>query len=445
MRSLLFILLLDYSGSMDQVLHDRPKIQQLKLEVGALMSTAPPNDPAYAIVFGAEPSKKCKDIRILQGTTANVGGNLQSLKPGVQGRTPLSDALTQTVQLSLRSNSPRVVVVTDGADSCGKNPCAALTKSDQELGRAGKKLVMHIVGYDLKNDSGLECLKNLKLNNITLSLSEAGSSADLAELLKRSQIQGLDESDMPLAGSDKRIKGMKRARVNGSGGSTTKAARDGESKRKKVEAALLEIVGAPANAEFQAQHGASTRNWKGSYIVSLPEGRYTIRFLDANGGELTLELPGGTHTRIPWARLFKVSAVMLNLEANHLGLKWHPSDQTRLVHGQVEGFETTANLETARVEIPQVPIGEWDVDITSPPWLKGLIKTKSVNLTLENSQVELEKIFAEDLDWITNPNPSKPAVLDLFEADARRQRHFIPAGQSRVPILKNTKHRWLIP
>jgi hypothetical protein len=444
MKSLLFLLLLDYSGSMDQVLNDKPKIQQLKVEVGALMSTAPQGDPAHAIVFGTEPNKKCKDIRILQGTTSQVGKTLQSLRPGVHGRTPLSDALLQTVQLSLKSKSNQVVVVTDGADSCGKNPCEALTKADRELGRANKKLAIHIVGYDLKNDNGLECLKNLKLKNIALALSEAGSSADLADLLKRSQIQGLDESEMPLSGSDKRIKGMKRARVNGGGNANSKTGKDNESK-KKIELALLEIVGAPSNAEFQAQNGKSVRNWKGSYVMSLAQGQYTIRFLDPNGSELTLDLPSGTHTRIPWARLFKVSGVTLKLESNHLGLKWRPSDQTRLVHGQVEEFETAADFASADLGIPQVPIGEWEIEVTSPPWLKGLIKAKSFNVTLGNPPAEIEKIFADEIVWIANPDPSKPAVLDLFESGTQRQRQLIPAGQPRIPILKNVKYRWLTP
>lgn len=445
MKSLLFILLLDYSGSMDQVLHDKPKIQQLKVEVGALMSTAPTSDPAYALVFGTEPSKKCKDIRILQGTTAHVGATLQSLRPGVQGRTPLADALLKTVQISLKSKSNQVVVVTDGADSCGKNPCQALTKADRELGRVGKKLAMHIVGYDLKNDKGLECLKNLKLNNIALAVSEAGNSADLADLLKQNQIRGLDESEISLSGSDKRIKGMRRARVNSGVGGSSKSAKDGQNKNNKIEPALLEIVGAPSTAEFQAQLGKITKNWKGSYIVSLAQGRYAIRFLNPNGAELTLDLPGGTHTRIPWARLFKVSGVTLKLEANHFGLKWRPTDQTRLVHGQVDEFETTANLESPDVGIPQVPVGEWEVEVTSPPWLKGLIKAKNVNVTLGNPQAEIEKIFAEEVVWIANPDPSKPSVLDLFEAGSERQRHLIPAGQSRVPVLKNMKYRWLAP
>jgi hypothetical protein len=445
MKSLLFILLLDYSGSMDQVLNEKPKIQQLKVEVGALMSTAQQSDPAYAIVFGTEPSKKCKDIRILQGTAARVGATLQSLRPGVQGRTPLADALLRTVQLSLKSRSDQVVVVTDGADSCGKNPCQALTKADQELGRAGKKLAIHIVGYDLKSDKGLECLKNLKLKNIALAISEAGNSADLAELLKQSQIHGLNESEIQLSGADKRIKGMKRARVNSGAGGDSKTAKDGENKSKKIEPALLEIVGAPSSAEFQARSGKITKSWKGPYIVSLAQGQYAIRFLDANGAELTLDLPGGTHTRIPWARLFKISGVTLKLEANHLGLKWRPSDQTRLVHGQVDEFETKANLDSADVGIPQVPLGEWEVEVTSPPWLKGLIKAKNVNVTLENRQAEIEKIFEREVIWITNPDPSKPAVLDLFEADAERQRHLIPVGQSRVPVLKDMKYHWLVP
>jgi hypothetical protein len=116
-----------------------------------------------------------------------------------------------------------------------------------------------------------------------------------------------------------------------------------------------------------------------------------------------------------------------------------------LVHGQVEEFETAADFASADLGIPQVPIGEWEIEVTSPPWLKGLIKAKSFNVTLGNPPAEIEKIFADEIVWIANPDPSKPAVLDLFESGTQRQRQLIPAGQPRIPILKNVKYRWLTP
>lgn len=446
MKSLLFILLLDYSGSMDQVLKDKPKIQQLKTEVGALMSTGQPNAPAYAVVFGTEPKKKCQDVRILRGTNAGVSATLQTLKPGNQGRTPLSESLKQTVRIALQSDFHQVVVVTDGADSCGQNPCEALVKADQELGRAKKKLAMHVVGFDLKNEKGLECLKKLKLSNIALAISEAGNSADLGDLLKRSQIEGLNESDMALSDKDRAIKGLKRAKLNGP--NADGKARDGDKKKtqsKTNEPALLEIVGAPPEASFLATGEKASRTWKGSYLISFTPGRYSIRYLDPNGTALSLDLPGGVHTRVPWARLFKVSTATLKLKNNYLGLKWRPTEKTHLIHGEVSEFETAADLNRKETEFPGVPLGEWEVEVISPPWLKGGIKTKKIGVGPGEGHTEVEQAFEDQVVWITNPNPSQPSVLNVFAPNTPGERHLIPPGQSRLPILKTMKYKWFTP
>lgn len=456
MKALMFLLLLDYSGSMDQVIDGKIKIQQLQTEVKALLSTADPKAQSTALVFGTDPKQGCKDIRTFSSPTGILATKLKALRPGNQGRTPLAASLLQTVRVAMQSQAANIVVVTDGGDTCGQDPCEALRKADRELNALGtgqrprRRLVVHIVGFDLKGESNnLQCLKNLTLDHIQVEMTEAGNASDLQSMLRNSQLRGVvesaDLSDSELA----KIKGAKRSRLSeAESGDVGKGELNQAAKtRLNKDEALLEITGAPSTASFSAQSvgGKDPKQWLGAYVVALNAGSYTLRYNDPNGTSLSLSLPAGTHTRIPWARLLKLFETQVTLAEPTLTLKWTASSETKQVHGEAEDFETTAKLSVGETNVQAVPFGDWELSVVSPPWLKDMLKNRQIKLEPGTSSLDIEQMFKDEVIWLNNPDPSTASVLSLQNPGGAVERHFIAAGQKRIPVARKSKIRWLKP
>ena len=146
-----------------------------------------------SLVFGTNPSQGCSDVKTLNLPSAQMSSTLQKMRPGALGKTPLATSLHLLVRKAIKHDAQISVVVTDGADSCGQDPCKALQVGDRELGKAGKKLKVHIIGFDLKNESKkFACFKDLKLDNIEVSMSEASSSSDLQRRIREGQMEAFD-------------------------------------------------------------------------------------------------------------------------------------------------------------------------------------------------------------------------------------------------------------
>jgi hypothetical protein len=445
MKAIVFLLLLDYSGSMDQKLEGKTKMENLKAEVRGLLSTAPPGEMSGALVFGLEAKQGCSKVDFFEDNSVNLSKKLMSLPAGKFGKTPLALGLEKTIEKASHLEDPNVIVVTDGADSCGQDPCQALKVADKKL--EGKRpLNLHIIGYDLKKDSTkLACLKNLKLKNINVDLLEAGGTYDLQKMLKKGQKARLDLDEINDSEALAGIKGAKVIGRRASQGLKGKNDKPLKEPHPNKNEALIEITGAPSSAAFLAvSTTGKQREWFGSYAVDLKPGTHRISYRDPNHTDVTVAMSGGTLTKIPWARLMKLSSGQVAVQMPLLSLKWNASEQTQQIHGEVSEVTTPVNLTGDSLVIPPLPFGEWEVEVVEPSWLIGHLSMQKIKVDLgSKAAVNLETLFGDELVWVNNPRPDSQGVLKLTRSGSPSERYLVPIGQKRIPVIKNTSVEWL--
>ncbi len=142
------VLILDASGSMWGQLEGRAKIDIAREVVRDLMDRWSPEVELGLMAYGHRRKGDCDDIELLippgPGTGPAVLGAVDSLQP--RGKTPITEALRQAAA-ALRAAEDRatVILVSDGEETCGGDPCAAAA----ELEATGVDLTVHVVGFDV--------------------------------------------------------------------------------------------------------------------------------------------------------------------------------------------------------------------------------------------------------------------------------------------------------
>jgi len=156
-QNLLFIL--DGSGSMWGRVDDTPKISIAKAVMTELVGELPDDARAGLYAYGHREKGDCADIESLVALgpldRQALVKRIQGLSP--KGKTPITDAVKQAVdELRRLEEAASVVLVSDGLESCGGDPCAAV----QAARDAGVDFRMHVVGFGLGDtDTGqLQCM-----------------------------------------------------------------------------------------------------------------------------------------------------------------------------------------------------------------------------------------------------------------------------------------------
>jgi len=103
------------------------------------------------ITYGPGPYQQC-NVQLDLWPTANASGPILStvngLTPG--GQTPLSDAVARAAEvLDYRAKPGVIVVLTDGEETCGGNPCAL----GKQLRAEALQLTVHVIGLRVKGGS----------------------------------------------------------------------------------------------------------------------------------------------------------------------------------------------------------------------------------------------------------------------------------------------------
>jgi len=155
--STLFII--DASGSMWGQIDGKPKITIAKDVLGKLVAEIPEGNRIGLIAYGHRRKGDCNDVE----TLVRLGGNnKQSVLNAVQGlnakgKTPLTKSVNQAIDmLRTEKSDSTVVLVSDGIESCGGDPCAAVKAARA----SGVDFVLHTVGFGLskKESAQLQCM-----------------------------------------------------------------------------------------------------------------------------------------------------------------------------------------------------------------------------------------------------------------------------------------------
>ena len=138
----------DASGSMatsDFTLKE-PRIALLKRAMGRVLPEIAPLRRLGLIVYGEGDYNDCSSIALRMRPTANAAEPMLRIIRAInpRGRTPLTDSVREAAEtLDFSKREAVVVLVTDGEETCGQDPCQVATA----LKKAGPGLTIHVIGY----------------------------------------------------------------------------------------------------------------------------------------------------------------------------------------------------------------------------------------------------------------------------------------------------------
>ncbi len=155
--NLLFIL--DASGSMWGQMDGTPKIAVAKDVMSSLVDKLPDDAKAGLIAYGHRRKGDCKDIETLValGPLDRDAMRMQIQGLNAKGKTPITASVKQALeQLRQVEQSASIVLVSDGLESCGGDPCQTVKAAKQ----AGVDFTLHVVGFDLvgTDTAQLQCM-----------------------------------------------------------------------------------------------------------------------------------------------------------------------------------------------------------------------------------------------------------------------------------------------
>jgi hypothetical protein len=186
-------ILIDCSQSMKEKLPGMdasrdPKMETAKRVLEQTMATIPADLNVGLRVFGQswqnDPFMDCQQTALLVpiGTHNRraIVEEVRQLKP--YGLTPLGFALLQAAKdLQKKGGIKQIILISDGAESCGLDPCAVV----RQITASGVKMKIDIVGLGLKDDPEaklqLKCIANQTGGNFY----DSNTTAELVDNLRK--------------------------------------------------------------------------------------------------------------------------------------------------------------------------------------------------------------------------------------------------------------------
>ena len=140
------------------------------------------------MTYGPGPVGHCNNIVLNMRPALDAGSKIMAEVNGIvpDGRTPLTSAVEQAANvLNYRDKAALVVLLTDGSETCGGQPCA-LAKT---LKATGKAITVHVIGYRLQDimstrDQGVVDMKCLAVQTGGLFI-RADSIEELVDALNK--------------------------------------------------------------------------------------------------------------------------------------------------------------------------------------------------------------------------------------------------------------------
>ncbi|MEW6629829.1 MAG: VWA domain-containing protein [Pseudomonadota bacterium] len=153
------IVILDASGSMWAQIDGKPKLEIARQSLRNVLQSVPADDQIGFMAYGHRTKGSCDDIELIVPPQAGSAGAISAAADSLkfQGKTPLTAAVKQAAEaLKYTEDKATVVLITDGLESCGGDPCAL----GKELKAKGVDFTADVVGFGLSADEGrqIACL-----------------------------------------------------------------------------------------------------------------------------------------------------------------------------------------------------------------------------------------------------------------------------------------------
>ncbi len=153
------IIILDASGSMWAQIDGKPKLEIARESLRTVLQSVPADDEIGFMAYGHRTKGSCDDIELIvppqAGSASAISAAADSMK--FLGKTPLTAAVKQAAEaLKYTEDKATVVLITDGLETCGGDPCAL----GKELKESGVDFTADVVGFGLTADEGkqIACL-----------------------------------------------------------------------------------------------------------------------------------------------------------------------------------------------------------------------------------------------------------------------------------------------
>lgn len=147
------IVILDASGSMWGQIDGRPKLEIARQSLRTVLQSIPADREIGFMAYGHREKGSCQDIELVVPPAAGTGPAIASVADNLKflGKTPLTAAVKQAAEaLKYTEDKATVVLITDGLETCGGDPCAL----GKELEAAGVDFKADVVGFGLTEEEG---------------------------------------------------------------------------------------------------------------------------------------------------------------------------------------------------------------------------------------------------------------------------------------------------
>lgn len=146
----------DASGSMGttDLTAKEPHIERVKRALHRIVREIPPSRRVGLIIYGEGAYNRCDSIALKVRPQQDAGPTILAEVDKVQpaGRTPLTQSVRNAADvLEYRHNPSVIVLLTDGEETCGGNPCELA----ETLMSDAADLTIHVIGYRHRDAAGL--------------------------------------------------------------------------------------------------------------------------------------------------------------------------------------------------------------------------------------------------------------------------------------------------
>ena len=194
------MIVFDGSNSMWGQIEGVSKIEIARDTIGALVDGWTEDRQVGLMAYGHRRVGDCTDIETLvepqSGATADdIIEQVQAISP--RGKTPLTDAVEEAAQsLSYKVTPATIVLISDGLESCERDPCALA----QTLEESGVNFTAHVVGFGIGSDQDVGSLSCIAEETGGVFI-EASNAEELQTALS-SVSQAVARTPAPSSGSD---------------------------------------------------------------------------------------------------------------------------------------------------------------------------------------------------------------------------------------------------
>lgn len=142
------MIVFDASGSMagTDMNSVSPRIGKVREALRTVLPEVAPQRNIGLVVYGPGPYNVCETVDLRLKPEPNAAERIMSEVDAVSpaGRTPLTTGVRLAAEaLKYREKPATVLLITDGEETCGGDPCALA----EELSTHGSNTIVHIIGY----------------------------------------------------------------------------------------------------------------------------------------------------------------------------------------------------------------------------------------------------------------------------------------------------------